>query len=192
MNMRQIGLQDLDVTSGPITAQEPGLLRVADPIIRATVPGSSAISACVQFRYRGAVQDPRPSGSGRFLHQIGLMLRAANPCNLIYLTWRLLPEEEIVLQVKRNPDATMSNQCPGGSGYQRIAACGYPPFREGELHEVLATVSPRSDGSADTEVWIDWRKVLDVSIAPELLDGIAGPPGLRTDNGQFDFRYYVD
>lgn len=188
--LTQVSLDRLNVTSGPVKEATPRLLTVTDPIIRAEMRSGRDQTACVQFRFRGPTRTLTPSASGEILEQIGLKLRSLNPCNLIYAMWRTRPAKEIVLQIKRNPGKTTSAQC-GGAGYTTIGRVAHDEPFYGHMHELMAEVRTLADGDVDVIVWADWKEVLRKRIDPALLDGIDGPPGFRTDNGIFDFRFYT-
>lgn len=181
---------DLEVTSGPILEREPTELRVAAPIIRATVPGSQSSIAGIQFQYRGEVPDPQPSGSGLFLHQIGLMLRWRDPCNLVYVMWRIKPAAELVVFVKKGQ---LNPNRPGcqTQKYHRLDEFPVAPFQENEAHELLAELRDLDHGDAELHLWHDGQQVGPVVIRAELLGGVGSRPGLRTDNGLYDFRYLI-
>jgi hypothetical protein len=188
--LTQVTRNNLEVNSGPINEREPGCLSVSNAIIRATVPTAVANVASVQFRYLGQVEHPEPAQSGTVYNQIGLMLRAANPCNLIYIMWGRSPREELLLQVKRNSNQSTSAQCKG-NGYHTIASTPIPGFAVGEMHELTAEVGSTADGDAVVRVWIDWQEVMRSNIPAAQLGGIFGSPGIRCDNGIYEFRYSV-
>jgi hypothetical protein len=190
ISLSHVTRSELEVNSGPITESAPGRLSVTEAIIRATVPVAIANVASIQFRYLGQVDHPQPDQSGHVLNQIGLMLRAANPCNLIYLMWGLPPREKLLLQVKLNPGSSQSSECHGNN-YYNVAECSFRGFVVGEMHELTAEVTEADDGSANVRAWIDWQEVLQATILPKYLTGIVGVPGLRSDNGKFDFRFSV-
>jgi hypothetical protein len=186
--LASVRLDQLIVTSDAISEVGPGCLSVRGPRGRATAPGSESTVVCIQFRYLGESDIVIPSNCGQDLHQIGAMIRHTNQCNLVYLTWRILPALEVLLQVKRNPGA--DQKCPGG--YHVVDRRPQAPFAIGEMHEVLVEVAPSSDGSAIASVWADWQPAMQSTIGADLLVGIDGPPGFRSDNGKYDFRYFVE
>ena len=75
--------------------------------------------------------------------------------------------------------------------YHRIAHQDYPPFLIGEMYDLLAEVTSLEDGGAELRAWIDWQEVMRISIAPDLLEGVVGHPGIRADNGKYEFRYFL-
>src|SRR6266542_1871241 len=145
--LTQIPLDQLKVTDGSVLEHEPGFLEVTDPAIRATVKHDRNSTASLQFRYLRRSDDVATAGSGAVFVQIGLELRALNPCNLVYVMWRIRPEE-LVVQVKRNPGQSTSAQC-GNQGYTTISQMPYPEPEGGTLHELTAEVRELADRSAD-------------------------------------------
>src|SRR6185437_11617693 len=83
-----------------------------------TTPGEDV--AEIQFYYNGNVASPDTLGSGEARNQLGLKLRAQDPCNLVYVMWRLAPENNVVVSVKRNANASQSDACEN-NGYTNIA-----------------------------------------------------------------------
>src|SRR5437870_3663128 len=89
--------------------------RVGVPKMRAVLPDSDGNAAEVRFTYFGPSDVEEPLASGLPRRQIGLKLRAQDPCNLVYVMWRLHPEARIVVSVKRNPGKHASREC-GNAG----------------------------------------------------------------------------
>lgn len=123
---------------------------VDDPGMRATVPGSSGNVSAVVFRYLGPSTVIEPLGSGQILQQIGLKLRSADPCNLVYAMWRQNPGR-LVSQVKSNPGMTTSAQC-GNGGYTTLAPIALQPAPNLTigLHEMRGEIS-----AGVLRVWLD-------------------------------------
>src|SRR4051794_14331529 len=101
---RGVGLARLDVTAGAV-AQSGTWLQTRSGEMRAVERdgGRHAATARLRFRLLGASDDAAPLGSGLVRQQIGLKLRAADPCNLVYVMWRSAPDSRIAIFVKRNP-----------------------------------------------------------------------------------------
>src|SRR5262249_2345049 len=68
---------------------------VAVPTFRAVAPETAGDSASLEFVYRGETEKMRELGSGQLRRQLGLKLRAANGCNLVYAMWRLDPKPKL-------------------------------------------------------------------------------------------------
>lgn len=125
--LTQVRRDELDVTSGSVAEQEPGYLSITEPVIRATMRTGTAPLACLQFRYFWPTLTRATSGSGIEYHQVGLKLRSNNPCNLMYVMWRIQPKEELIVLVKRNPrQSTVRNAGIGGT--QPSSANPFPRF----------------------------------------------------------------
>src|SRR5262249_13595751 len=114
--------------------------------------------------------------------QIGLKLRAANGCNLVYVMWRLDPRPDIEVSVKINPGAQVHSEC-GTHGYTKIAPdyqAPVPDLRAVERHSLHAQIT-----GDELTAWIDeqvaWKGAL-----PYEVRSISGPSGIRSDNLAYD------
>jgi hypothetical protein len=156
--------------------------RVTQPTMRAFAHETSGDAASLTFTYRGETEHTRALASGQERRQLGLKLRAANGCNLVYVMWRLDPKPALDVSVKVNPGMSTHKQC-GAEGYQKVkhgALAAVPPLVAGETHTLRAEI----DGDELT-AWIDdqpaWRGTL-----PDQARALSGPAGLRSDNLAFD------
>lgn len=178
VKLAPIAKEALCVTKGAARIGE----RVTQPTLRAFAHDTSGDAASLTFTYRGETEHTRALASGQERRQLGLKLRAANGCNLVYVMWRLDPKPKLEISVKYNPGMATHKQC-GASGYQKIKPVEHiavPPLVIGKTHTLRAEI----DGDELT-AWIDdqpsWRGPLPVH-AREL----SGPAGLRSDNLAFD------
>lgn len=149
------------------------------PKTRFSFPGSDGRAARVHFTYGGASESTAEFASGKFRSQIGLKLRARDSCNLLYVMWRVEPEQRIVVSKKANPGDNIHAKC-GNQGYQDVAPTSItnPPLvQPGEAH-VLGAYLEKSE----LYVFVDDKLVWKGDVG-EL--GFDGPAGLRTDNGVF-------
>jgi hypothetical protein len=141
----------------------------------------------LQVRDRGAVADAQALASGAMRRQIALKMRAQDPCNLLYVSWRIEPKSQVVVQLKLDPSQHTSAEC-GNGGYVTIKprrSAVPPPLADGQLHRMDA----RLDGTALT-VAIDGRPVWDGAVG-DAVRQLQGPVGVRSDNGRFDFALLV-
>ena len=117
---RELTLADLNVTQGAESVRQlgSGLIEIAGPRLRATDKAFVANTAELSFGFRGQSAGSVPLEGGADRVQVGLKMFAANPCNLLYVMWRLFPEEAVVVSIKRNP-GTLSAQC-GNNGYTNV------------------------------------------------------------------------
>ena len=76
-----------------------GLIEVTGARFRATERGYTAVAAQLAFGYRGEAENGEPLEGGEFRIQIGQKLLSADPCNLVYVIWRLYPTESIVVSL---------------------------------------------------------------------------------------------
>src|SRR5262249_21498892 len=139
--MAAVAHSNLCVTKGSVSAAD-GLLRVATPTTRAVAPGAVGDSAGLRFTYHGQTDEVRPLASGQIRHQLGLKLRAADGCNLVYVMWRMEPKPFIEVSVKRNPGKHTHAEC-GANGYTKVKPARSKPvpgFDEGVSHTLEAAI----------------------------------------------------
>jgi hypothetical protein len=188
---RPIHASSLDVTSGHLFATGPTGLATTDDELRAVVEdnGVHAADARLGFRFLGPSAETKPLGSGLVRRQIGLKLRAADPCNLVYVMWRTFPDRVIEISVKRNPGETTSAEC-GDGGYTDVALI---PEASGihERHVLEADTQPLPDGSMALTVYADGAVADTLTLPATLVSGLDGPVGVRSDNGHYRFTLSV-
>lgn len=187
-----IGKAGLDVTQGTITtAGRHATLRTRDPGMRATVRdgGRHATWGRLWFRYLGESTTTVPLGSGLIRRQVGLKLRSADPCNLLYVMWHQFPEEAIEVQIKRNPGQTTSSQC-GNRGYTTLAKITLGADSTGDHTAHLLEVRTRrlATGGLGVSVFTDGTLLRRLGIPAALSAGVDGPIGVRSDNGHYLFQ----
>lgn len=155
---------------------------VDDPTTRATARGSTGDAAALEFVYRGDTAAVRELASGQARRQLGLKLRAANGCNLIYVMWRLDPAPKIDVSVKLNPGGRDHDDC-GADGYTKVKptkSWKVPVLAAGDKHTLRAAIS-----GDDLTAWIDERVVWRGRL-PKSARALTGPAGFRSDNLAFD------
>ncbi len=178
VKLPSIAKESLCVTKGAARIGE----RVTQPTMRAFAHETSGEAAALTFTYRGETEHARALASGQERRQLGLKLRAANGCNLVYVMWRLDPKPKLDISIKYNPGMATHQEC-GASGYTKVAPVEHiavPPLVVGETHTLHAEIA-----GDQLTVWIDaqpsWRGSL-----PEHARELSGPAGLRSDNLAFD------
>lgn len=176
--VQPIAQEALCVTKGAARIGE----RVTQPTLRAFAQRTAGDAASLTFTYRGETEHQRALSSGQDRRQLGLKLRAANGCNLVYVMWRLDPKPKLDVSVKYNPGMATHQQC-GAGGYRKVAPVEHiavPSLVAGGPHTLRAEI----DGDQLT-TWIDdqpaWRGTL-----PDHARKLSGPAGLRSDNLAFD------
>ena len=151
---------------------------VDSPTFRAVTPSSTEPRAQLKFTYSGPTEATRALGSGAVRRQIGLKLRAQDPCNLLYVMWRFEPKEQLVVSIKRNPGMRTSAEC-GNQGYRNLKARTegkLPPIAPGASHTL------RAESSGETlRVFVDDALAWEGEIGAEAL-ALSGPIGMRSDN----------
>jgi hypothetical protein len=170
------------VTKGHVEAISDGRARIREPKLRAVVPGSDGDAAELRFVYEGATAGVAPLASGEVRRQIGLKLRAADGCNLVYVMWRIEPKAQLVVSVKRNPGKRTHREC-GANGYvnlkPRAGSAPSMPVTVGAEHRLHAAIDGRI-----LRVWADRTLAWEGELPDNALD-LRGPAGVRSDNGAF-------
>jgi len=172
-------VDNLCVTKGAIANQS-----IAEPTVRAFAldPTASGDAAELAFTYRGDSQAGRALANGQLRRQVGLKLRAANGCNVVYVMWRLDPRPKLEISVKSNPGKRTHDEC-GADGYIKVRpqqASRVAAFERGQPHLLRAEIV----GDALT-AWVD-GKVAWHGILPPEARALVGPAGLRSDNVALD------
>ena len=188
---KPISLASLTVTEGTITPAGTAL-QTADPAMRATVNdgGVHATQARLWFQYLGESTTTVPLGSGAIRRQIGLKLRSADPCNLVYVMWHAYPVSQIEVSVKRNPGQTTSAEC-GNAGYTEIAEIPVAGgITDHSAHRLEVRTRRVASGDLAVSIFADRALLRRLTIPAALSAGIEGPIGVRSDNGNYLFRLY--
>ena len=116
--------------------------KVNSPTFRAVAPGTSGNDVGIDFVYEGRSTDARALASGQIRRQVGLKLRAADGCNLVYVMWRLDPRPRIEVSTKLNPGSRTHAQC-GTRGYEKLSPsheARIPPLVGGGGHWMYAQI----------------------------------------------------
>ena len=170
----------LCVTKGALT----GAL-VDAPTFRAFSRESTGDAAALTFALHGETSTTRELASGALRRQIGLKLRAADGCNLVYVMWRVDPKPMLEVSVKSNPGKHDSKDC-GANGYIKVKP--HPTVHElrgGETHELRADIS----GDMLTAS-IDGTVVWHGELPAEARD-LEGPAGVRSDNLAYEITSFA-
>ncbi len=182
-----VPLSRLDVTQGELRPGPDGQLLVDGPRMRAVVPGTRTSSVELRFRPLGPTVQQVALASGEQRQQVGLKLRAADGCNLVYVMWRLAPKPGIVVNFKQNPGLRASRDC-GNGGYTPVRPArqvSMPAPEEGTPHTLRATLEERT-----LRVWADGTLAW-VGELPEEALGADGPVGLRSDNVRLELQLHA-
>ena len=144
-------------------------------------------SAEVDFTYRGPSKDTQPLADGEIRRQIGVKLKAQDSCNVVYAMWHIAPDTGVFVLVKQNPGKSTHEACKDG-GYitpsptqtrpVAAVAVGAPHTLRADLDGQRLRVT--ADGA------LAWEGTLPASVLQ-----MDGPPGVRSDNGTFDFSVHV-
>ena len=160
---------DLTVTQGTVSSvpRQAAPAGFRGPVLMTRSPGMRAVHrdggrhatrVTLRFRLRGPSETTKPLGSGAIRRQIGLKLRAKDPCNLVYVMWRDQPAPVIVVSVKRNPGEHTSAEC-GNRGYTDVATIPAPEGRAGVTHVLDARTRRTPDGGLALSVFADGSRV---------------------------------
>lgn len=178
---------NLDVISGAVVAAGPSTLQTTSDEMRAVVRdhGHHAARARLTFRFLGNTTATKALGSGLVRRQLGLKLRAADPCNLLYVMWRTYPDRVIEISRKSNPGEHTSAQC-GNAGYSDLAVIPASAGAHGR-HRLEADTRRITNGSLVLAVYADGGLVRRLTLPPSIAAALDGPIGVRSDNGQYRF-----
>jgi hypothetical protein len=189
LSLQRIDRDSLCITNGAVSILANGRLAIDAPSSRAVVQAATTNAtdqiAEIRFQYLGPSQESKPLSSGELRRQIGLKLRAADSCNLIYAMWHIEPDTRVAVSIKQNPALHAHEQC-GARGYlnftpQTAAARIHP----GEVHTLRAELHGK-DLTVTADGKIAWQGTLGRELALP-----SGPPGFRTDNARFTFDYFA-
>lgn len=184
--VRAVDRKDLCVTTGEVARLADHRLGIEEPEVRAVVLADSTPAARMRFTYLGPSARTKALGSGEIRRQIGIKLRAADSCNLVYVMWRIEPRDQIVVSVKSNPGQRTHAQC-GTHGYTNIKPLHshgpVPPVAPGSSHDLRAELARRT-----LRVWADGAPVLEGEL-PADIEAFDGPVGLRSDNVRAQLDY---
>jgi hypothetical protein len=182
--LRQIPRSALCVTEGALEESSgQGFsadlrLSVNVPKMRAYVNHFTTQTVALNFAYLGPTATESALGSGEIRRQLGLKLRAQDPCNLVYAMWRFEPESGIVVSVKSNPGQRTSPEC-ANRGYRNIKprrSAPAPLLHPGDTHTL------RAEMDADfLRVFADGAVVWEGQLGAEV-SNLNGPVGIRSDN----------
>ena len=175
-----IAHDNLCVTKGSLDRAE--VLGVRDPTVRAFARGSTGDSVSMRFVFRGDSAKARALSSGQMRRQLGLKLRAANSCNVVYVMWRLDPKPMIEVSVKSNPGMRTNREC-GAEGYTKVKPQTAAPALEPGTRHTLAAEIVGDELTATIDGQIAWHGAL-----PSAARDIHGPAGFRSDNVAFDIE----
>jgi hypothetical protein len=185
--MLTINRDMLCVTEGEITSAPDAKLSVATTKMRAYVNRDTEQTVASHFTYLGPTQEVAKLGSGQVRQQFGLKLRAQDPCNLVYVMWRIAPESKLVVSLKLNAGQHTSAEC-GNRGYTNIKPARSSPvplLQPGSTHSLSAQL--RGDSLAVT---VDGAGVWQGTLGPSAL-ALNGPVGMRSDNVRLETQLRV-
>lgn len=181
-SMLRVNRSMLCVTEGAVDEASSHVLSVDTSKMRAYVNRSTLQTVEVRFKYLGPTENESKRGSGEVRRQFGLKLRAQDPCNLVYVMWRIAPESKLAVSVKANPGQRTSGEC-GNRGYKNIKpahSSPVPVLQPGATHTLRAELNGDAlrvvaDGS------VVWTGNIDAEAR-----GFSGSVGMRSDNARFE------
>ncbi len=170
-----------------VVGKNGNLMHVDVGAMRGFLSTDRSRTAEVEFTYRGASKDTQPLLSGEIRRQIGLKLKAQDTCNVVYAMWHVAPTPRLSVAVKSNPGKNTYAACKD-QGYINAT-----PSMTKDVPAVVAGVPHTMRAELDGQklkVIVDGSLVWAGSLPPEAAV-IDGPPGVRSDNGTFDFQVRV-
>jgi hypothetical protein len=186
-DLRPVSRDQLCVTEGALADLPGQRLAVEVPKMRAYLLERTSQVIEAHIRYLGGTSKESPLGSGEMRRQFGFKLRAQDPCNLVYVMWRIEPESKVVVSVKRNPSQHTSAEC-GNAGYTNIRPQSSHPIlvlREGAEHILRAELT-----GPEMRVFIDNKVIWEGTLPSEILE-LNGPVGIRSDNAHVEMKLLV-
>lgn len=188
--MQMIPLAGMNVTEGGNEVRQlaSGLIEIQGPRFRAVETATRSNPVQIDFAFRGEVEGGEPLESGEYRIQIGQKLLAQDPCNLVYVMWRLYPTESIVISVKRSAGST-SAEC-GNRGYTNIASVAVPASLSARGGQKRSLRSEYDPGSRLLQVRAGGRLLWQGVLPASLVGNLRGPSGVRSDNGVFRFKLF--
>jgi hypothetical protein len=181
-SLHALSLAELCVTEGAVEQSGGKSLKVTASKMRAVARVPVADAAEMRFTYLGPTDVQSALGSGVVRQQLGLKLRALDPCNLVYVMWRMTPGSRLVVQTKSNPAQHASREC-GNHGYRTVKprlAGVLPPLLPGQGHVLAARLMGR-----ELRATVDGRTVWQGELGPETAG--SGAVGVRSDNVRMSF-----
>lgn len=179
-------VEALCITNGEIgTAGDSASIR--SPVVRGFAHHTTGEAAALDVVYRGKTDTIVALASGDVRAQLGLKLRAADGCNLVYVMWRIEPAPQIVVQIKANPGKHTHKDC-GRNGYIRVKPMNVGKVfvpSPGSAHRLRAEI----DGDS-LVAWLDDRMIWQGTL-PAAARELRGPAGFRTDNVKADVTLLV-
>lgn len=178
----------LCVTEGEVGEAAGGRLTVNSAKMRAYFNAFTAPVGEIDFTYLGSTGDEARLGSGELRRQLGLKLRAADACNLVYVMWRIEPESKLVVSIKSNPGQHSSVEC-ANRGYRNIKPARskpVPALLPGAQHTLRAEMN----GSA-LAVFADGLNVWGGDLGADAL-AFDGPIGMRSDNAKLELHLLAE
>jgi hypothetical protein len=182
--LRPVPQSQLCVTEGSVEQLPNNQLQVSVPAMRAFLTVLTPQTEEARFTYSGSTGNEKALGSGIIRRQFGLKLHAGDPCNLVYVMWRIDPDKKIVVSVKSNPGQHTSAEC-GNRGYTNIKPARSSPtpvVNAGESHTLRAEMN-----GATLRVYADGNLTWQGSVGPDAA-ALPGPVGIRSDNAALQFQ----
>lgn len=174
----------LHVTSGRVEPSHGAFLTVHSPMMRGVATAAAGSAVELAFEYRGPSHDTAPFASGEIRRQLGIKLRAADTCNVVYAMWYADTPGHLHVSAKHNAGKTRHQEC-GDGGYIPVTATlsrDVPALVPGAKHVLRAEI----DGDR-MQIIVDGAVAWVGELPPEVR-GQTGPAGIRSDNVDFDFE----
>lgn len=177
--------KDLCVTNGQVKADDSGQWTVESSSSRFVVKNVEDTYASVRFEYLGPTKDVSLLESGTMKRQLGLKLKAADSCNVVYVMWHVEPDSDVEVLVKRNTGKSTHAEC-GVKGYKAVQPTFTKPVAKIEEGKPRTLSAGFENGMLLVKVDGEtvWRG--DPGPAARSMTGYAG---FRTDNVRVRLSY---
>ena len=177
--------KDLCVTNGQVKADDSGQWTVDSSSSRFVVKNVDDTYASVRFEYLGPTQEVSTLESGSVKRQLGLKLKAADSCNVVYVMWHVDPDSDLEVLVKRNTGKSSHAEC-GVKGYKAVQPTFTKPVAKIEQGKPRTLAAGFENGKLVVKVDGEavWRG--DPGPAARSMTGYAG---FRSDNVRVRLSY---
>lgn len=182
---RSATLKDLCITNGQVSEPNQAQLQVDSASSRFFAKSMDDAHAAIRFEYLGPTEETSLFASGTMKRQLGVKLKNPDSCNGIYVMWRIEPESDIQVQLKRNVDKATMKEC-GVKGYKVIEPKFTKPVAPIEVGRPRTLAASLDNGLLVVKV--DDEVVWKGDTGPASRS-VSGHAGFRSDNARVKFAY---
>ncbi|MEZ0391398.1 MAG: Ig domain-containing protein [Pseudobdellovibrionaceae bacterium] len=172
-------------TNGQVQTNSAESIEVTTATSRSVVTTPTEQKIRIDFTYLAPINDPAANPNGH--RQIGLKLRAANSCNVLYVMWPVAGGP-LKVTLKRNDGMKNHSEC-GPEGYTNLTPSlskTVSALQIGRKYRLQAEYENETLNvyASGVKAWSGMIENQDIPFQ--------GPVGVRTDGGKFTFDIYTD